>query len=145
MSELFTINENMLEQAKNTALLGLETNTKLIRFKIDLFNLIIELLTEKNDEYPFQKYDEYYWIVQKNISWLEEELDAHEPGVKRLLLRLEENKDDEQYLMNCHLRVSEHIKVWNEDYEHYLSKRLQIETGEINVLDIFKCLEKKEK
>lgn len=35
MSEPFTISENILEQAKKTALLGLEINTKLIRFKID--------------------------------------------------------------------------------------------------------------
>ena len=142
MSELFTINENILEQAKQTAILGLETNTKLIRFKIDFFNLIIDLLTEKHEDYPIQKYDEYCWIVRKNIRWLDEELDEHEPGVQRLLLRLEENKDDEQYLMNCHLRVSEHIKRWNEDYEHYKSSRFKIESGEINVLDTFKYLDK---
>ena len=141
MSELFTIKENIFEQSKMTALLGLETNTKLIRFKIDYLNLIIDLLTDYHNEYTFKEYNEYCWIVKKNIRWLQEELDEHEPGVQRLILRLQDNKEDEEYLMNSHLRVSEYIKYWNECYEEYVKKRQSLETGEIHVLDTFKCIE----
>ena len=141
MTELTAINEDIFEQAKQTALLGLETNTRLIRFKLDYLNLIIDLLTDINDENPFENYKHYCWIVKKNIRWLEEELDAYDPGVQRLIIRLEDNKEDEQYLMNCHLRVSEHIKSWNDEYEMFIHKRSQLESGEIHVLDTFKCIE----
>jgi hypothetical protein len=141
MSELFTITENILGQAKNTALIGLETNTKLIKFKIEYLNLIIDLLSETNEETQFKEYKHYCWIVKKNIHWLFDELHAHEPGVRALILRLEDNKEDEQYLMNCHLRISEHIKKWNESYEECSKKKLQLESREIHVLDTFKAIE----
>jgi hypothetical protein len=141
MTELTAISEDIFEQANKTALLGLETNTRLIRFKIDYLNLIVDMLTDINNETPFENYKHYCWIVKKNIRWLDEELDAHEPGVQRLILRLKDNKDDEQYLMNCHLRVSEHIKLWNESYDEFVKKRLQLESGEIHVLDTFKHIE----
>ena len=138
MTELYTINEDIFEQVKQTIQLGLETNTKLIRFKIDYLKLIIELLHEINETEPFNNYDYYCWIVRKNIKWLDDELDAHEPGIKRMLLRMEQNKDNEEYLMNCHLRVSEHIKQWDESYHNYVNKLELINNGTINVLDTFK-------
>jgi hypothetical protein len=145
MTELTTIIEDIFEQAKNTALLGLETNTRLIRFKIQYLNLIIDGLKEINETNPFENYRHYCWIVNKNIRWLQEELDEHEPGVRRLLLRLDDHRDDEQYLMNCHLRVSEHIKLWNEDYDDYVTLRNKLESGEMSVLDTFKCIEEYKK
>lgn len=141
MTDLAVISEDILEQAKKTALIGLETNTRLIKFKLEYLNLIIDMLTDLNEEKPFENYSHYCWIVKKNIRWLEEELDEHDPGVQRLILRLENNKEDEQYLMNCHLRVSEHIKLWNESYDEYVNMRMQLENGEIHVLDTFRHIE----
>ena len=138
MTKLYTISEDIYEQVKQTIQQGLETNTRLILLKIDYLNKIIELLNEINEDKPFTEYAYYRWIINTNIKRFKNKLKEHGPGIKRMLLRIERNKDNEQYLMNCNLRVLEHIKSWNESYSTYEEKLKSLNDGNIHVLETFK-------
>ncbi len=134
MSSLETIYEDILEQSIQTAIQGLETNTRLINFKLKYLELIKIKLNEIK---PFDNYHRYIWIINKNIKWLKRELSENKPGVDRLISRFNNNKDDEQYLMNTNLRIIERIQQWNKSYLEYVDKYDDIETGRISVLDTF--------
>ncbi len=132
MSGLFPITEDIYEQVKKTASDAIQTKKVLIQCQIEYLELVLSLVSPTNPNYDY-----YCNGIKKDIRGLEYECEANDIGIQRLLLRMENNKNDEEYLMNSHLRIQEHIKQWKDTHKEVLEQYTLLNNGTIYVMDLF--------